>query len=152
MKKSKVLQVGGITALTSAAVLVGLVAMKRHARTQDQAGRWHTLTVNLPLAKVAPKGNLPTPLYELGDKIEVRFTPAPGDRGTEVAVRLTDVKAHQESAGAQLEELRRALRDTRSILETGEVLEPSSPGSSKTTLLKWPTNIVTGKSKEEGRL
>src|SRR5215208_5245471 len=52
--------------------------------------RWHTVTVNRPPEEVAPEGRLPEPLAGLSDAVEVRFRPAPGGRGTELAARLRD--------------------------------------------------------------
>ena len=146
------LQIGSLLLLAGGLTAVSAIAAKQRARTMDQAGRWHTLTVNLPLSKVSPKGALPAPLAELGDMIEVRFRSAPRGQGTEIAARLTDMRDQDETTHGGLEKLRTALRSTRSILETGEVLEPTKPGSSRTTALNWPMNIVTGHSRGEGRL
>jgi hypothetical protein len=46
------------------------------------------VTVNKPADAVAPDGVLPPPLAELGDAVEVRITPAPDGKGTELAARL----------------------------------------------------------------
>jgi hypothetical protein len=54
--------------------------------------RWLTVTVNIDPAELRPE-KLPAPLSEYGDRIETRITPAPGDRGTELAVRLKDPQA-----------------------------------------------------------
>ncbi|MCG8969004.1 MULTISPECIES: hypothetical protein [Streptomyces] len=46
------------------------------------------MTVNRSVSDVRLAGELPDPLRRLADEIEVRVSPAPGDRGTELAVRL----------------------------------------------------------------
>ena len=70
---------------------------------------------------------LPAPLAELGDRIEVRTSPAPGGKGTELAVRLRD----SSSSGTALSrlsgsdpqaDLRSRLRRAKQLLEVGEVL------------------------------
>ena len=48
------------------------------------ADRWHAIAVNRAPEEVAPEGQLPGPLSELGEQIEVRLQPAPGERGTEI--------------------------------------------------------------------
>jgi hypothetical protein len=122
-------------------------------------GRWHVLTVNLPQEQVAPGGRLPDPLSELGDAVEVRLRPAPGDRGTEIAVRLR--AGEPSGVGATVSRLRgddprwavrRALRESRSLLETGEVLRPSQPPTTERTLLSRPLEYATKHGREEGLL
>src|SRR4051794_20489464 len=53
----------------------------------DGRDRWHTVTVNCSPEQLGPK---PPPLDEIGFPIEVRIRPAPGDRGTELAVRMLE--------------------------------------------------------------
>jgi uncharacterized membrane protein len=50
--------------------------------------RWRAVTVNRPPEEVSSDGQLPEPLAELGDRIEVQFRPAPADRGTEIHARV----------------------------------------------------------------
>jgi len=77
-----------------AGVSAGVIAARRITTRQAGNGadpdRWHTVTVNRPPEEVAPEGRLPDPLAGLGDAVEVRLRPAPGGRGTELAVRLRD--------------------------------------------------------------
>jgi hypothetical protein len=70
---------------------------------------------------------LPRPLSELGEQIEVRIRPAPDSKGTELAARLRD----RPSRGTPLSrlggtdpqsELRSALRRAKQLLEVGQVL------------------------------
>lgn len=71
---------------------------------------------------------LPAPLAAFGDRVEVRVRPAPGDKGSELAVRLRDRGAGSGGALARLggkdpeADLRSALRRAKEIIEVGEVL------------------------------
>ena len=119
-----------------AGVGAGVVVVRRMTgRRFDSGGpreaqdRWHTVTVNRPPEEVAPDGRLPEPLEALGDAVEVQIRPAPGGRGTEVAARLRgDVPSGLAAAAARIagndprQDLRAALRQSRQLLETGEVL------------------------------
>jgi hypothetical protein len=102
---------------------------------------------------------LPEPLAELGDTVEVELRTAPGGRGTEIAVRPRN--GEPSGAGAVAARLRgddprwavrRALRETRSLLETGEVLHPSQPPTTERTPLNRPLEYATRHGREEGRL
>jgi hypothetical protein len=61
--------------------------------------RWHAITVNLPPEDVSQGGQLPGPLAELGDRIEVQIRPAPGDRGTEIHARAAPCLLAMTRAG-----------------------------------------------------
>ncbi len=102
--------------------------------------RTHVVTVNLPLEQVAPGGQPPAALRELpGVTVDVR--PAPGDKGTELAVTGEDHAA-----------IRKTLRDTKALLEVGEVAQPAAEGSAESTLLNAPLRAATAHAKEGGRL
>ena len=102
--------------------------------------RTHVVTVNLPMDRVAPDGQPPAALRELpGATVDVR--PAPGDKGTELAVTGEDHTA-----------IRKALRDTKALLEVGEVVQPVAEGSAESTLLNAPLRAATAHAKEGGRL
>lgn len=83
---------------------------------------------------------LPAPLAELGRRIEVRVTPAPADKGSELAARLRDRPA-SGSAVSRLTgsdpqaDLRSALRRAKQLIEVGEVLvvDPAPHGHRKKT-------------------
>ena len=107
----------------------------------DGKDRWHVVTVNLPPEQVSADDVAP-PLRNMAG-IDVRVQPAPGDRGTEIAVRST---------GADVGEIRRALREAKSLLETGEVLLPDAPATTQPTPLNAPIRTVTEHAREEGRL
>jgi hypothetical protein len=110
-------------------------------RGQAGAGRrTHVVTVNLPLDRVAPAGEPPAALLELPDaSVDVR--PAPGDKGTELAVTGEDHAA-----------IRKALRDAKAVLEVGEVVQSAARGSAESTLLNAPLRAATAHAKEGGRL
>lgn len=139
----------------AALAVVGItgVLVRRAVRGEGSTGRpgardrWHAVTVNLPPEEVgtAPPGQL----AELGDSVTVRIQPGPRRKGTELHARLTggpDAPAEQEGA------LRSALREEKQLLETGEVLAPTRPGSIEPTPLNAPLRLVTAHGREEGRL
>lgn len=145
-------------------VLCGLAAgvlfrrRKRDADTpgEETADRWHVVTVNRPEEAVAPGGRLPPPLAELGDEIEVQCGSAPGDRGTELAARLrrpVRPRAVVRIAGKDpRQRLRKALRDAKSLVETGEVLSPHEPPTTRSTVTGLPVDAAVRLARGEGRL
>ncbi len=121
--------------------------------------RWHVVTVNRPLEEVQPDGQVPGPLGELGDRIEVQVRRAPGGRGTELAARLrAGEPTGAAGAAARLsgrdprQELRSALRQTKQLLETGEVLSADPPASTRRTITSLPLELATRRAGGEGRL
>jgi hypothetical protein len=80
------------------------------------ARRWRAVTVLCAPSDVDP-ADLPAPLKALGSLVEVRVTPAPGDKGTELAARYRATPSEEE-----IGRLRAALRASKQLLETGEVL------------------------------
>jgi hypothetical protein len=149
-----------------AGVGAGVIAVRRITGRQAGNGavskapdRWHAVTVNRPPEEVAPDGRLPEPLAELGDTVEARVRPAPGGRGTELAARLRQGapgglrRAAARVAGEDpLQELRAALRNSRQLLETGEILRPDTPPSTRRTLRNLPLELATRRARGEGRL
>ncbi|MGW0337383.1 hypothetical protein ACWD0J_37145 [Streptomyces sp. NPDC003011] len=127
---------------TAAGLGAGAVVAVRRSRTRPStpaADRWLAVTVNLEPDAVQPE-KLPSPLQEYGDRIETRIRPAPGDRGTEVAVRLREPRPDTaRSVPARLtgddprQGLRRALREAKALLETGEVMQPDTPPTTRET-------------------
>ena len=149
-----------------AGVSAGVIAARRIATRQAGNGaagqvpdRWHTVTVNRPPEEVAPEGRLPEPLAGLGDAVEVRLRPAPGGRGTELAARLRDgAPAGPGAAVARIagkdprQEVRAALRQSKQLLETGEVLTPDEQPTARRTLRNLPLELATRRARGEGRL
>jgi hypothetical protein len=122
--------------LTAAALVVRRSLTRPGA--SDAAERWLTVTVNRE-PKEIHADQLPPPLRAYGDRIETRVTPAPGDRGTELAVRLTeDQPQAAHSVPARLagldprQDLRVALREAKALLETGEIMRPDEPTTHET--------------------
>ncbi|MFF5426470.1 MULTISPECIES: hypothetical protein [unclassified Streptomyces] len=126
-KKTLLTAVAGLTA--------GAVALRRlTARSPGPDGthRWLVVTVQRAPDDVRPHEI--EPLKEFGDRIETRIGAAPGDRGTELAARFRDPAAEGSgSVAARVagndprQDLRRALREAKALLEAGEVLLPDAP-------------------------
>jgi hypothetical protein len=131
-------------ALAAAAAPVVRKLAQKEAPARNDPKRWHAVTVNCPQETVEGRGD--TPLAALGDRVEVRLRPAPGDRGTEVAARL------RSGGDEEVRELRRALRETRALLEIGWVPTPDRPTTTRATPLNAPLRAATAHGREEGRL
>lgn len=135
-----------------------VLAARRPGGSKNDQQRWHTVTVYRPLDEVAPGGQTPAPLSELNN-VEIQYRPAPADRGTEIAVRLPRGEPSGPAAVAARitgrdprHAVRRALRETKSLLETGEVLLPDSQATTRRTLLSRPLAYATAHGREEGLL
>jgi hypothetical protein len=160
--------VGGVVGAVGVAAGVATTVRRRVAerglpssRPEDPA-RWLVVTVNRT-EDDASFTALPAPLGVWGDAIEVRTSPAPGGRGTELAVRLRDPRADTlpDSHPAELDELdgdtpaqklRSALRRAKQLIETGEVLRADEPGTAEPTAMNAPLRAATSSSGAEGRL
>jgi hypothetical protein len=121
---------GGALAAAGAAALA---ARARKNEPIPDDGRWLTVTIAASREEVAPNGAAPHPLAELGNAIELRMQPAPGDRGTELSARPRggDTAAlRQVALGDPREAIRVALRESKQLIEAGEVLriDPRSAG------------------------
>ncbi len=139
-----------------------IAATRKDPQTQEQrarmAHRWHVVTVLATPEQIAPAGELPAPLAELGDDLEVEMRPAPGDRGTELAARyrggetvgLGDPLARLRGDDPR-QALRSALRRAKQLVETGEILESDQPGTSHPSLLGAPLRAATRLAGGEGR-
>lgn len=108
--------------------------------------RWRVVTVNLPIDAVK---DMPEPLADLGDAIEVRISPAPGDKGTEIAARL---RSPGEPTDPSIGAVREALRDAKQLLEVGWVLEPDRNRTSRPTPFNAPLRWATSAARRLGRL
>ncbi|MFI8304728.1 hypothetical protein ACIF80_14975 [Streptomyces sp. NPDC085927] len=133
---------------------------KTARRSDGRAGdRWLTVTVNRPMTDVRPDGKLPDPLLRFAERIDVRIGPAPGDRGTELAARFKEpTPPSSASLPARLagqdprQELRRALREAKAVLEAGEVLRPDAPPTTRPTPGGKLIELFTRRSGGEGVL
>jgi hypothetical protein len=150
-----------LAALGGAVVAGRVIAARRGRwsagvrRTRADRSRWHGVTIALPIDRVSPGGQPPAPLADLGDEIEVQIRPAPGDKGTEILARPRGADVRTVLArrrGADVRTVRRVLRETKSILETGEVLRPHGPPTTEKTLLNRPLEYATRHGREEGTL
>jgi hypothetical protein len=148
----------GVTA--GRAALRAAASMTPGLRTaSDRAIRWHVVTVNRAAFDVAPDGVLPAPLADLGDAIEVQIRPAPGDRGTELAARWRNGEpsglagsAARLSGDDPRQRIRSALRQSKQLLETGEILRAHSPPTTRRTPGGRVMEFVTTRAGGEGRL
>jgi hypothetical protein len=127
-------------------------------RDDSPRNRWLMVTINCPPDRVPPD-ELPAPVARLRDKAEVTIRPAPGDRGTELGLRLHEPPpsglaglAVRLSGDDPRQDVRAALRDAKSLIETGEVIKPTEPPTSRQTLLGKPIELAIRRSGGEGRL
>lgn len=150
--------------LMAATVVCTRVAAARRARSRTAPGkksatRWLTVTVNRAPSDVMPGGALPEPLGRMADRLEARVRPAPGDRGTELAVRLKNAPS---SAATSLpgrlagkdprQEVRTALRQAKALLEAGEVMLPDASPTTRDTPVGKAIDLVARRSGGEGVL
>jgi hypothetical protein len=151
----------GRLAVAAATLAIGGTAAVRAAARSGpgeasgpRPDRWHAVTVNLAPQDVGSPGRWPEPIAELGDVVEVRVRPAPGDRGTELAVRARAGHRPGESSDAAelTERIRVALRHSRMLLETGEVLQPDRPSTTTPTVTSLPLRLALRRSQGGGRL
>lgn len=131
-----------LAASLTAGVAVAAVRRRRAARARATRHH-HVVTVYKPLSELEAT-QLPGSLRQIADQVEIHLAAAPGDRGTEIAVRIPDGSAITDG------EVRRALRETRSLLEAGDVLLPSGPATTTPTLLNKPLQSITRDGREGG--
>ncbi|MCC3763369.1 hypothetical protein K3N28_09820 [Glycomyces sp. TRM65418] len=124
-------------------------------RTPLGDSRWLTVTVNAPPDDVAGDERVRRALDLPG--LRVRITPALGGRGTELAALPPDEATAGRTGPASRiagedprQSVRRALRDAKSLVETGEVLrtEPTRPHTPGGKLI----GALARRSGGEGRL
>lgn len=95
--------------LAAGALVVAARRLRRAAHVEQRGDGWHVVTVlRAPHELSGP--DRPGVLAELAEHYRVRVTPAPGERGSEVAVWPADRQARER------------LRAVKQILEIGEVL------------------------------
>ncbi|GIF04900.1 hypothetical protein [Actinoplanes siamensis] len=134
-----------LTAAPIAAGAAAAVAVKRRRARRPAARRRHVVTVFKPRFELEST-QLPGSLSEIADQLEITLAEAPGGRGTEIAVRIRD------NATVTDGHVRRALRETQSLIETGDVLLPSGPPTTRPTLLNRPLQMATQHGREGGLL
>ncbi|MEU7885496.1 hypothetical protein AB0B54_08335 [Microbispora bryophytorum] len=127
------------------------------AKDPLESSRWLGVTVNRPPDEVAPAGHLPEPLAQVD--AEVRMNRAPGDRGTEIYARPREHRAGADGVLARLRGedprtgIRTALRETKSLLETGDVLRSDEEiATTRPTLPGKVLDMALGRAAEGGRL
>jgi hypothetical protein len=145
--------------LTVVAVVAGMagVAAARFLIRPRKVDSRLVVTVNRPMSEVAPDGRLPEPLKRIAEDVEIEFRQAPGHRGTEIEARLREpVPARGVVARLAGEDprqpIRLALREAKSVLETGEMVRPDEPSTSRPTPMGRVLDVVTRRARGEGRL
>jgi hypothetical protein len=108
----------------------------RTMTTKDRApkNRWIMVTINCAPQRLASRADLPEPITRLGDAVDIKICPAPGDRGTELGARLRDLprtriagmvaRRPEENPRRMVEQ---ALREAKAMIEAGEALRPDWP-------------------------
>jgi hypothetical protein len=102
------------------------------------ASGWLAVTLFREASEI-DTANLPAPLADYGDRIEVRVRPAPDAKGTELAARLRDQPSGSTlgrlSGSDPQADLRSALRRAKQLIEVGEVLavDPAPHGKRTAT-------------------
>jgi hypothetical protein len=110
----------------------------RPAGAGPPASGWLVVTVYREPSDV-DTAQLPTPLAEYGDRIEIRVRAAPDEKGTELGARLRDQPSGStlgRLSGADPQaDLRSALRQAKQLIEVGEVLvvDPAPHGDRTAT-------------------
>ncbi|BCB73775.1 hypothetical protein GCM10022251_13990 [Phytohabitans flavus] len=148
----------GAVGAAGVAAASSVLAARSRERQLASDPRWHVLTVHKALdeMRAAP---LPPPLAELGEAVQIELRRAAGDKGTEIAVRLREGEpSGLSSVTARLTDqdprraVRRALREAKSIIETGEVLKPDTQTSTRRTVVNRPLEYASRHGREEGLL
>ncbi len=108
----------------SAAAAVTLRAL---VRSMARSGGWKSVTVLADAEQLTVDGVYPGPLASLGDAVEVRLDEAPAGQGTVLSARVAPGAAASERvrsiSGVRPDDaVRAALRDAKSLIETGQVL------------------------------
>jgi hypothetical protein len=168
MKTSAKAAAAATAATAAASIGLAVTQVKRsRVRASETDGpvgpqnRWRSVTVNKPAAEVAPDGQLPEPLAALGDQVEVRITPAPDGKGTEIAARLvspepagTAALPHRLAGRDPRQGVRSALRESKALIEVGEVLrmDPRPAGQRTSTPGGKLLDAVTKRARAEGML
>lgn len=130
-------------------------AVARRGDRRNEPTRWLAVTVNGEPEAVVADPRYTELLAALGDDLETRTAPAPGGRGTEIAARPRQAPGGvtaRVTGNDPRQDVRRALRDVKSLLETGEVIRPDPPTTGKPTPGGALVRLVTRRAGGEGRL
>lgn len=130
--------------------LVGRLTRAQRKERRDDPGRWLGVTVQRRPEDVPVQGpDVPEPLRRLGSTVELRAKAAPADRGTELYARpLASGAGAREARG----EVRRALREAKALLETGEVMKADAPATTHPGPIGRVLSLVDRTGMKEGRL
>jgi hypothetical protein len=140
--------------------LVRTLRKRTDGATADD-NRWRAVTVYRTPDEVLPEGRLPEPLAQLGDLVEVEVAAAPGGRGTELRARLRTTEpsgaagAVARKAGQDPRQaVRAALRESKQLIEVGEVLrvDPTPHGKRGHTPVGKLIGAATKRAGGEGLL
>lgn len=136
---------GGLALMAAGMGVAGWAASRSRATpkaltTRDRApkNRWIMVTINCSPQRLASRADLPEPITRLGDAVDIKICPAPGDRGTELGARLRDLP-RTKVAGMVMRRpeedprhtVEKALRQAKAIIEAGEVVRPDWPPSAQ---------------------
>lgn len=130
----------------------GVFVAARAKSSVRQQPRPHVATIDRPFDETSHINDLPGRLGELRDRIDLRMSPAPGDRGTEISVRHKASDSSANSTGEFDRELREALRETKSLLEAGEFVQPDRENTTQRTIMGLPIDLASSLGRKEGRL
>jgi hypothetical protein len=128
---------GGLGLLVAGMGVARWVASRpQMSRDRAPKNRWIMVTVNCSPQRLASRSDLPEPITRLGDAIDIKICPAPGDRGTELGARLRDLPrttvsgmVDRRPAEDPRRVVERALREAKAMIEAGEVIRPDWPPS-----------------------
>lgn len=125
----------------------------------EPQNRWLVVTVNCPPDRLSGPDALPEPISRLAGIAEHMVRPAPGGRGTEIGLRLRGTPpsglpavAAWLSGNDPRGDLRSALRDAKSLIETGEVICPDEPPVTHPTPAGRVLDLAVSRAAREGRL
>lgn len=148
--------VGAVGVAAAGLVARSLVKSKKET---DGDGRhpegWKAVTILGDAAEFTRSG-YPEPLGRMADVLDIRVDAAPGDKGFEVHARLREGADATAAVGDEDPEqaLRAALRDTKQVIETGEILRatPRPHGHRPPTLFGAAVDEAEDDAKGEGVL
>jgi hypothetical protein len=146
---------GGAIGAAGAALLA---KKAQRQKTPPEEDRWLTVTIAAGREEIAPNGAAPHPLAELGDAVEFRLEAAPGSWGFELSARPSGLNTERlrsrARGGDPREAVRIALRESKQLLEVGEILriDPRPSGQRKHTPAGTALDALTRKSIGEGVL